>query len=192
MARLKVGLVLELTDERKWDAWLAANHASAMEAWLRLAKKGSDAVTITRAAALKTALCYGWIDGQAAPQDDRYWLQRFTPRRRRSKWSKINREAAEELIRTGEMKPAGLAEVEAAQADGRWEAAYAPPSEMEMPADLLDRLERSPSAKSFFEGLSATNRYAILYRIQDAKRPETRARRIDNFVGMLERGETIH
>ncbi len=192
MARLKVGLVLEFASDREWEDWLAANHGSTTEAWLRLAKKAADAVTVTRPEALNTALCYGWIDGQAASQDDSYWLQRFTPRRRRSKWSKINVDLAEELIRSGRMKPAGLAQVEAARADGRWDAAYPPPSEVEVPQDLLDRLSRNPAAKSFFEGLSGSNRYAILYRIHDAKRPETRARRIDKFVGMLERGETIH
>lgn len=190
MARLKVGLVLEFATARQWDEWLDGNHASATEAWLRFAKKGTDAVTISRGEALKTALCYGWIDGQAASQDEVYWLQRFTPRRRRSKWSKINRDIAEELIRSGRMKRAGLTEVEAAKADGRWEAAYAPPSAMEVPEDLLARLSRNPAAKSFFDGLSASNRYAILYRIHDAKKPETRVRRIDKFVSMLERGET--
>jgi uncharacterized protein YdeI (YjbR/CyaY-like superfamily) len=192
MARLKVGLVLEFASETEWDAWLAENHKSAKEAWLRFAKKGSGEATISRADALKTALCYGWIDGQAASQDAIYWLQRFTPRTRRSKWSKINCDAAEQLIRAGKMQPAGLAEVEAAKADGRWDAAYAPPSAIEVPQDLLDRLRRNPAAKSFFDQLNASNRYAILYRIHDAKKPETRTRRIDTFVSMLERGETIH
>lgn len=191
MAKLKVGLVLEFASGNEWDAWLAENHGSAREAWLRLAKKGSDAVTVSRADALEVALCYGWIDGQAAGQDEAYWLQRFTPRTRRSKWSMINCDAAERLIRSGSMKPAGLAAVEAAKADGRWEAAYAPPSTIEVPQDLLDRLSLSPEAESFFHGLNAQNRYAILYRIHDAKKPETRARRIEKFVGMLERGEKI-
>lgn len=192
MSRLKIGQVLEFASENEWEAWLAENHMSAREAWLRFAKKGAEAVTVSRAGALQAALCYGWIDGQAASQDDEYWLQRFTPRTRRSKWSRINRDAAEELIRSGKMKPAGRAAVEAAQADGRWDAAYAPPSSIEVPQDLLDRLDRSPVAQSFFASLDAQNRYAILYRIQDARKPETRARRIDTFIGMLERGEKLH
>lgn len=192
MSRLKIGQVLEFASESEWEAWLAENHMSAREAWLRFAKKGAEAVTVSRAGALQAALCYGWIDGQAASQDDEYWLQRFTPRTRRSKWSRINRDAAEELIRAGKMKPAGRAAVEAAQADGRWDAAYAPPSSIEVPQDLLDRLDRSPVAQSFFASLDAQNRYAILYRIQDARKPETRARRIDTFIGMLERGEKLH
>jgi uncharacterized protein YdeI (YjbR/CyaY-like superfamily) len=192
VSRLKIGLVREFPSERAWEAWLARNHATATEVWLRLAKKGAAAETVSRADALAVALCYGWIDGQSASQDETYWLQRFTPRTRRSKWSKINCEAAEELIRSGRMKPAGRAAVDAAKSDGRWDAAYAPPSTMEVPQDLLDRLNRSPAARSFFDSLSAQNRYAILYRIHDAKRPETRARRIENFVEMLERGEKIH
>lgn len=192
MSRLKIGQVLEFASENEWEAWLAENHMSAKEAWLRFAKKGAEAVTVSRAGALQAALCYGWIDGQAAAQDDEYWLQRFTPRTRRSRWSRINRDAAEELIRTGKMKPAGRAAVEAAKADGRWDAAYAPPSSIEVPQDLQDRLDRSPAAQSFFASLDAQNRYAILYRIQDARKPETRARRIDTFIGMLERGEKLH
>jgi uncharacterized protein YdeI (YjbR/CyaY-like superfamily) len=160
--------------------------------WLRFAKKGSKAVTASRADALEVALCYGWIDGQARSQDDDYWLQRFTPRTRRSKWSKINREAVAALIREGKMRPAGMAAVEAAQADGRWDAAYAPPSSIEAPEDLLIALKQNAKAEAFFQSLNAQNRYAILYRIQDAKRPETRTRRIEKFVGMLERGEKIH
>jgi uncharacterized protein YdeI (YjbR/CyaY-like superfamily) len=192
MARLKIGSVLEFASAREWDEWLAENHKSAGEAWLRFAKKGTGKATISRADALRSALCYGWIDGQAASQDEIYWLQRFTPRTRRSKWSRINCDAAEELIRTGKMQPAGFAEVEAAKADGRWDAAYAPPSAIEVPEDLRDRLRRNPAAKSFFDQLDARNRYAILYRIHDAKKPETRTRRIEKFVDMLERGETIH
>lgn len=184
--------VLECGSAAEWEAWLERNHATASHVWLRFARKGRPATTVSRPEALEAALCYGWIDGQAASQDENYWLQRFTPRTRRSKWSKINREAAEALILAGKMKPAGLAAVEAAKADGRWDAAYAPPSEMEVPPDLADALDRTPAAKSFFETLSAANRYAILYRIQDAKRADTRARRIEKFVGMLERGETIH
>jgi uncharacterized protein YdeI (YjbR/CyaY-like superfamily) len=188
---MKVGDVFEFASRDEWRTWLSANHASAREAWLRLAKKGAEAVTVSRAEALEVALCYGWIDGQAASQDEVYWLQRFTPRTGRSKWSRINRAAAEELIQAGKMQPAGLAAVEAAKADGRWDSAYAPPSTIEVPEDLLARLAESPAAKSAFRSLDARNRYAILYRIQDAKKPDTRARRIEKFVGMLERGERI-
>lgn len=192
MSRLKIGLVLECASVDEWEAWLEQNHASASEAWLRLAKKGSKAVTVSRAEALEVALCYGWIDGQSASQDEDYWLQRFTPRTRRSKWSEINCEAVEALIRTGKMKPPGMAAVDAAKADGRWDAAYAPPSRIEVPEDLVRALTENPRAEAFFQTLNAQNRYAILYRIHDAKRPETRARRIEKFVGMLERGEKIH
>lgn len=192
MSRLNIGPVLECASTEEWEAWLEHNHASASEVWLRFAKKGSKAVTVSRPAALEVALCYGWIDGQAKSQDEDYWLQRFTPRTRRSKWSKINCEAAEALIRVGKMKPAGMAAVEAAKADGRWSAAYAPPSTIEVPVDLLEALKRNSRAEAFFQTLDAQNRYAILYRIQDAKRPETRVRRIEKFVSMLERGERIH
>src|SRR5690606_18884108 len=189
MARLNVGKIIDCASAEEWEAWLERNHASEPEAWLRLAKKGSGAKTVSRAEALEVALCYGWIDGQARTQDEAYWLQRFTPRTRRSKWSKINCEAAEALIRAGRMKPAGLAAVEAAKADGRWAAAYAPPSTIEVPADLAAALEKNPEAAARFRELDSQNRYAILYRIHDAKKPETRARRIEKFVAMLARGE---
>lgn len=192
MGRLKIEFVLEFASVEEWEAWLAENQSSAAEAWLRFAKKNARVATVSRAAALEVALRYGWIDGQAASQDEVYWLQRFTPRTARSKWSRINREAVEELIRAGRMKPAGMAAVEAAKSDGRWDAAYAPPSKIEVPTDLLERLKESPAAESYFGSLNAQNRYAILYRIQDAKKPETRARRIEKFIRMLERGEKIH
>jgi len=192
MAKLKIETVHDFSSRDEWEEWLAQHHASEREAWLRFAKKGTEAVRVSRADALEAALCYGWIDGQAASQDDEYWLQRFTPRTRRSKWSRINRDAAEELIAAGMMKPAGLAAVEAAKADGRWDAAYASPANIEVPEDLRAALRRSPAADTLFEKLDAQNRYAILYRIGDAKKPETRARRIEKFVGMLERGERIH
>lgn len=184
--------VLDCGTRAEWEAWIEANHASASEIWLRFAKKNATASSVSRADALEVALCWGWIDGQAASLDDHYWLQRFTPRRKRSKWSRINRDAAEQLIAAGMMTPAGMAEVEAARKDGRWEAAYAPPSRMEVPPDLARRLEADPVAKRFFESLSSQNRYAILYRIADAKRPETRTARIEKFMDMLARGETIH
>jgi uncharacterized protein YdeI (YjbR/CyaY-like superfamily) len=192
MSKPTIEPVLECASITEWEAWLEHNQASASEVWLRFAKKGSKAVTVSRAVALEAALCYGWIDGQARSQDENYWLQRFTPRTRRSKWSKINREAVAALIRLGKMRPAGMTAVEAAKADGRWDAAYAPPSTIEVPHDLSDALKKNPDAQVFFQTLDAQNRYAILYRIQDAKKPETRARRIEKFVGMLARGERIH
>jgi uncharacterized protein YdeI (YjbR/CyaY-like superfamily) len=192
MPALKMGPIAEFASAREWSRWLAKNHATAKEIWLRLAKKGVGRETVSRAAALEIALCYGWIDGQARTENEEYWLQRFTPRTRRSKWSKINRDAAEALIAAGKMKPAGLAAVEAAKADGRWDAAYSSPRNMSVPEDLARALASRPKASKLFRSLDAQNRYAILYRIHDAKRPETRARRIAKYVGMLDRGETIH
>lgn len=191
MPDLKKGPALECRSVEAWETWLEQNHASESAVWLRFAKRGSEAVTVSRAEALEVALCYGWIDGQAASQDADYWLQRFTPRTRRSTWSKINCAAVEGLIHTGRMRPAGMAAVAAAKADGRWDAAYAPPSTIEVPDDLARALAQNPSAEAFFRTLKAHNRYAILYRIHDAKRPDTRARRIEKLVAMLERGETI-
>lgn len=175
-----------------WEKWLEANHASSPGLWIQFAKKGVAARSASRAEVLEVALCYGWIDSQAKSLDDAYWLQRFTPRRSRSKWSQINCKAAEALIASGQMRPAGLAEVERAKADGRWERAYASPKNIEVPDDLRRRLERYPKALRAFEALDAQNRYAILYRIHDAKRPETRVRRIERFVQMLREGKTIY
>ena len=174
MTGLKIGLIKDCASVEEWAAWLADHHASTPEVWLRFAKKDSGAVRVSRSDALEVALCYGWIDGQAQAQDDDYWLQRFTPRTRRSKWSRINCEAAERLIASGRIKPAGLAEVEAAKTNGRWDAAYASPRNMETPIDLLNMLQKSPAAESAFNQLNARNRYAILYRIHEAKKPETR------------------
>ena len=159
---------------------------------MKFAKKGSGATTVTYAEALEVALCYGWIDAQVKRFDETYYLQRFTPRRKRSTWSKINRDAATRLIESGAMKPPGLAEVERAKADGRWDAAYDSASTATVPEDLERALERHARAREFFATLSSQNRYAMLYRIQAAKRPETRARRIEQFVEMLARGETLH
>lgn len=192
MCALKVGPVAEFPSAREWSRWLAKNHDSAKELWLRLAKKGVGPRTVTRGEALELALCYGWIDGQARSESEAYWLQRFTPRTRRSKWSKINCEAAEVLIAAGKMKPSGLAAVEAAKADGRWDAAYASPRDMAVPDDLARELAKRPKAKKLFSSLDAQNRYAILYRIHDAKKAETRARRIAKYVEMLDRGEKIY
>lgn len=192
MSRVAPERVIECAGVAEWEAWLEAHHATESEVWLRLAKKGTGVKTVTREEALEVALYYGWIDGQSRTQDEVYWLQRFTPRTKRSKWSQINCELAESLIRAGRMKPAGLAAVEAAKADGRWDAAYASPSRATVPEDLEAALKRNPSAESAFRALDSRNRYAILYRIQDAKKPETRARRIEKFVEMLARGERIY
>jgi len=189
---LKVGPVGEFASAREWSRWLAKNHASAKELWLRFTKKGAQRKTVTRAEALEVALCYGWIDGQSRTENEECWLQRFTPRTRRSKWSKINRDAAEALIAAGKMKPPGLAAVEAAKADGRWDEAYASPRNMSVPEDLARELAKRPKADELFRSLNAQNRYAILYRIHDAKRQETRARRIAKYVDMLNRGETLY
>jgi uncharacterized protein YdeI (YjbR/CyaY-like superfamily) len=175
-----------------WEAWLEERHAAAPGVLLKFAKKGSGVATVTYEEAVEVALCFGWIDGQVRRFDERFYLQRFTPRRRASRWSKINVERALALIEAGRMRPAGLAQVEAAQADGRWEAAYASPSNATVPPDLQAALDANPAAAAFFATLSGANRYAILYRVGDAKRPETRARRIAQFVEMLARGETVH
>lgn len=174
-----------------WEAWLAEHHETADGVWLKLAKKGSGVESVVRDEALEAALAHGWIDGQGRRLDDDYWLQKFTPRRPRSRWSKINRAKVEEMIARGAMKPAGLREVERAKADGRWDAAYDSPSTATVPEDLQRALDGSPVAREAFAALSASNRYAILHRIQDAKKPETRARRIEKYVAMLAAGEPI-
>ena len=180
----------ETTDA--WQDWLDANHATSTGLWIKLAKKESGIPSVTYSEALDVALCYGWIDGQKASLDAQFWLQRFTRRSRRSKWSKINTAKVDALKAQGRMKPAGLREVEAAQADGRWEAAYGSQSTIPVPEDLRARLDENPEARASFERLSSRNRYAILYRIQDAKKPETRARRIEQFIAMLTEGKTIY
>ena len=172
------------------EAWFEAEHASADELWLEFAKKGNPTPSVTYPEAVEAALCFGWIDGKAEKGPEGGRRQRFTPRRARSKWSQINVDRAEALIVSGRMRPAGLAEVERAKADGRWADAYAPPSRMEVPDDLRAALDAVPPAASAFEALTKSQRYSILYRVHDAKRPETRERRIANFVAMLERGET--
>jgi uncharacterized protein YdeI (YjbR/CyaY-like superfamily) len=176
-----------------WRTWLAGHHADPVGVWLVLAKKGTEKPTsLTYDQALEEALCHGWIDGQAGRRDEATYRQRFTPRRRRSAWSKRNTGIAERLIAEDRMRPAGHAEVERAKADGRWEAAYAGPASMEVPADLAEALAAEPKAQAMFEALNSQNRYAILYRIATAKRAETRARRIEQFVTMLARGKTVY
>jgi len=179
-------------DPGELEAWLEKNGTSSDGVWLKIAKKGSGERSVTYAEALELALCFGWIDSQKRGFDATYFLQRFTPRRPRGRWSKINREKAEALIAAEQMRPAGLAEVEAAKADGRWEAAYEGQRTATVPEDLQRELDASPAAAEFFAGLDSANRYAIVYRLNDAKKPETRQRRLHKFVAMLERGEKIH
>ena len=176
----------------EWEAWLEENHATSDGVWLRIAKKGSGIASVGNDEALDAGLCFGWINGRREALDERYFLQRYTPRRPRSKWSRINVEKVAELTAAGRMRSAGLAEVERAKADGRWDAAYHGQRTATVPDDLRRELAARPTAKAFFETLDSQNRYAILYRLDDAKKPETRARRLAKFVAMLEAGETIH
>ena len=175
-----------------FEAWLADRHATSDGIWLKLRKKGAGVVALDYSQALDVALCYGWIDGQKRTFDDQHWLQRFTPRRPTSRWSTINRDRVGVLIEQGRMRPAGLAEVERAKADGRWQAAYDGVRASTVPDDLAAALAADPAAAQFFEALDRQNRFAILYRIQDAKKPETRARRIETFVAMLAEGKKLH
>jgi uncharacterized protein YdeI (YjbR/CyaY-like superfamily) len=184
--------ILPFESAEAWEAWLDQHHETVDGVWLQIAKKASGLPTVTHAEALQAALCFGWIDGQRKPLDDRYFLQRFTPRRARSAWSKVNREHVARLEAAGRMRAAGRRAVEAAKADGRWDAAYDPPSARAVPEDLAAALAASPKAAAFFETLSSQNRFAMCYRVQSAKRPETRRARIEKFVAMLERGEVIY
>ena len=183
------GPQLTFASAPEWEEWLERNHDAADGVWLKLAKKGSGIESVTLDEALDASLCFGWIDGIRRSLDDRHYLQRYTPRRKRSKWSKRNIEKVAKLTEAGRMRPAGLAEVERAKHDGRWDAAYPSPKEMTVPDDLERELATRPAAREHFDGLSSTNRYAILYQLHDAKRPETRARRLAKFVAMLEAGE---
>jgi uncharacterized protein YdeI (YjbR/CyaY-like superfamily) len=184
--------VIAFASQDAFREFLAAEHASSDGIWIKFAKKGSRIASVDYAQALDIALCYGWIDGQVKTFDDRYYLQRWTPRRQRSRWSKRNCDKAEALIASGAMQPAGLAEVERAKADGRWERAYEGPKNATVPDDLQAALDANPKAAAFFATLTGSSRYAILYRLQDAKKPETRQRRLEKFVAMLEHGETLH
>jgi len=184
--------VLPFADARAFSTWLAKHHASSSGLWLKLAKKSSGVASVSYPEAVEVALCWGWIDGQKRPLDADWWLQKFTRRGTKSLWSKKNREKALALIGSKKMQPAGLLEVERAKADGRWDAAYDSPSSSTLPDDLAAALATSARAKKAFASLDAANRYAILWRVQTAKKPETRARRISELVAMLGRGEVLH
>ena len=177
---------------KAFEAWLKKNHATSEGLWLKIAKRGSNEPSVTYPEAVEIALCWGWIDGQKKSLDDQHYLQRFTPRRARSVWSRINVNKVQALIDAGRMQAPGEAQVEAAKADGRWARAYDGARTSTVPEDLQAALEAEPAAKTFFASINASNRYAILWRIQTAARAETRARRIAQLVGMLARGETIH
>ena len=183
---------LAFADPRAFSAWLAANHATSRGVWLRLAKKASGVPSVTYAEAIDVALAWGWIDGQKRPGDGASWLQKFSPRAARSLWSKINRDKATALIAAGTMQPAGLAEVERARSDGRWDAAYDSPRSSTVPDDFARAIAKNARAARFFAGIDATNRYAMLWRVQTAKKAETRARRVAELVAMLGRGELLH
>lgn len=184
--------VLPFASPAAWEDWLEEHHEESNGLWLKIAKKASGIETVTHAQALEVALCFGWIDGQRDKLDEEWFLQRFTPRRARSNWSRINRDKVEALTAAGRMRPAGLREVERAKEDGRWDSAYEGQRTMTVPDDLQAALDANPAACEFFETLKGTNRYAVLYRVQDAKRPETRARRIEKFVAMLARCEKLY
>jgi uncharacterized protein YdeI (YjbR/CyaY-like superfamily) len=183
---------IPFASDAEWERWLEENHASADGVWIKMAKKGTGIDSVRYPEVLDTALCFGWIDAKRLALDEQYFLQRFVPRRPRSNWSRINVEKIERLTAEGRMRPAGLVEVERAKADGRWAAAYDSQRFNTVPEDLQAELDARPEAKAFFEGLNSQNRYAILYQLQDAKRPETRARRLAKFVAMLEAGERIY
>jgi uncharacterized protein YdeI (YjbR/CyaY-like superfamily) len=179
-------------NEKSFESWLKQHHATSPGIWLQIAKRHADEASVTYLEAVESALCWGWIDGQKKGLDDQYFLQRFTPRRTRSVWSKINVEKVEALIKEGRMQAPGLAQVEAAKIDGRWDRAYDGARSSKVPDDLIEALHASPTAKAFFSETDATNRYAILWRIQTAVKAETRARRIAKFVEMLACGEAVH
>ncbi len=175
-----------------WETWLKENHGNSAGVRLQIAKKGSGHTSVTYAEALDVALCYGWIDGQKLPMDDKFFLQKFTPRRAKSVWSKVNTEKVEQLIKQGRMQPAGMKQIEMARADGRWDAAYASQKNMEIPEDFQAELNKNPEAKAFFDTLNKTNRFAIYFRITTAKKSETRRARIEKFIEMLTRHEKIY
>lgn len=179
-------------EQSEWEAWLETNHETSEGVWLKIAKTDSELESVTYLDALDVAICYGWIDGRKKGADEMTWLQHFTPRRKKGLWSKRNSQRAEALIAAGRMKEAGLREVERAKADGRWLGAYSPQSEIQVPADLLALLDTRPEALQFFEALDSRNRFAILHRLEVAKTPEARSRRLDAYVALLEKGEKLY
>jgi uncharacterized protein YdeI (YjbR/CyaY-like superfamily) len=183
--------IVQVADQRAWRRWLEQNHASVAGVWLKLAKKGSPTPTVSYGEAVEEALCYGWIDGQVRAHDAHFYLQRFTPRRPRSKWSQINREKAERLMAEGRIRPSGLAQIEAARADGRWDAAYPAQSKASVPDDFQRALDERPAAKAFFETLTGSTRYAFLYRLHDVRDPARRAKRIADYVERLSARRTL-
>jgi uncharacterized protein YdeI (YjbR/CyaY-like superfamily) len=183
--------IVTFSSATEWEAWLEAN-PDAEGVWIKIAKKSTPVESVRYPEVLESALCFGWIDGRREALDAEHFLQCFTPRRARSKWSRVNRDTVERLAAEGRMRPAGLAEIERAKADGRWEAAYEGQRTMAVPDDLQRELDARPAAAAFFAQLSSQNRYSILFRLHDAKRAETRARRLAQYVEMLERGETLH
>ncbi|MFD5454265.1 YdeI/OmpD-associated family protein [Streptomyces olivaceus] len=184
--------VLSFVTQEEWERWLEEHHEDTPGVWFRIPRNGSGEEGVDYAHALESALCYGWIDGQKKKHDEQHWLQRFTPRRSGSKWSKVNRDKATELIGAGRMRPAGQREVDRAKQDGRWEAAYASQSRATVPDDLQAALDAAPAARDFFATLNSRNRYAILHRVEDAKKAETRAARIEKFVAMLAEGKKLY
>ena len=189
----KAGLpILAFASAADWERWVAGQPRTSKGLWLKLAKKESGVASVSRTEAIEGALCHGWIDGQLEKYDARFWLVRFTPRSAKSKWSRINCEKATALLEEGRMSAAGREELERAQADGRWDAAYPPQSRAEVPPDLQLALDANPAAGRAFAELDSANRYAILYRVHEARKAETRAAKIEKFVEMLARGETLH
>ena len=184
--------VMAFESQQAWEAWLDAHHADTMGVWLKIAKKGASISSVSYGEALESALCYGWIDGMKAALDEQFWLQKFTPRQPRSVWSRVNREKALALLAAGRMRAAGQRQIELAQSDGRWQAAYESQRTIAMPPDFQTALEESPEAAQFFSTLDSANRYAILWRIHQAKQPATRSARIQKFIGMLSRHEKVH
>lgn len=184
--------ILSFRSAAEFRKWLTANHRQSDGIWLRIFKKDSGESTVTYAEALDEALCFGWIDGQKQRHDEASWRQRFTPRRPKSGWSKINTQHAERLIQAGRMHEAGMSQIDAAREDGRWKAAYDSPSKAAIPEDFLAELRRDKKAQAFFDSLNKANRYAIAYRLQTAKKPETRQRRMEMILAMLARGEAFH
>ncbi|MFA9289208.1 MAG: YdeI family protein [Weeksellaceae bacterium] len=184
--------ILPFASAKAFETWLKENHASSDGVWIQIFKKATGKPTVDHPGALDVALCYGWIDGQSKKYNEESYLQKFTPRRARSMWSKINIGKVEKLIKDGKMQPSGQAEIDRAKADGRWDQAYDSPSNMKAPADFLKELEKHPKAKAFYETLNKTNLYAFHWRLQTSKKPETRERRMKQFLEMLERGEKFH